>query len=149
MAMEGLGSACNTPTAIGLFSAHFPPGPKRNIAYGALGAGQAVGFIIGLVLGAPYVSIGAGYMFTECFRWNIDGKLRYMASNLLLPSRFRLFLRYPGMDGPRERADSATLYQGHRLGRCCSKYGRFRAYDLQSRVRIFMSNSHISICESI
>jgi len=135
MAMEGLGSACNTPTAIGIFSAHFPPGPKRNMAYGALGAGQAVGFIIGLVLGASHVSIDAGYLFADCFRRYIDGKFCYMASDLFLSSWSRVFLRYPGMDGPRERADSATLHQGHRLGRCCSKYSRFRAYDLQSRVR--------------
>lgn len=51
MAMEGLGSACNTPAGIGIYSAYFPPGPKRNLAYGALGAGQPVGFILGLVLG--------------------------------------------------------------------------------------------------
>ena len=63
MAMEGLGSACNTPTAIGLFSAHFPPGPKRNLAFGALGAGQAVGFIIGLVLGALHLLIDLWYFF--------------------------------------------------------------------------------------
>jgi hypothetical protein len=136
MAMEGLGSACNTPSAVGIFSAHFPPGPKRNIAYGALGAGQPVGFIIGLVLGAPYVSIGSGCIFADCFRWNLNGKLRYMASNLLYPGRSRVLLRYSRMDGPREGTVGATLHQGHRLGRCSSKYSRFRAYDLQSRVRI-------------
>jgi MFS family permease len=54
MALKGLGSACNTPSGIGILSAHFPPGPKRNIAYGALGAGQPIGFIMGLVLGASY-----------------------------------------------------------------------------------------------
>jgi len=63
MAMEGLGSACNTPTAIGLFSAHFPPGPKRNLAFGALGAGQAVGFIIGLVLVLYIYSLICGNFF--------------------------------------------------------------------------------------
>jgi len=51
MAMEGLGSACNTPAGIGIFSAYFAPGLKRNKAFGALGAGQPVGFIMGLVLG--------------------------------------------------------------------------------------------------
>lgn len=51
MAMEGLGSACNTPAGIGIFGAYFPPGFKRNKAFGALGAGQPVGFIMGLILG--------------------------------------------------------------------------------------------------
>jgi MFS family permease len=64
--MEGLGSACNTPAGIGIFSAYFPPGPKRNIAYGALGAGQPVGFIMGLVLGAARLPIGAVNTLTDC-----------------------------------------------------------------------------------
>ncbi|KAJ7765160.1 hypothetical protein B0H14DRAFT_2970954 [Mycena olivaceomarginata] len=38
--------------ALGVFfSASFPPGPKRNNAYGVLGAGQPLGFILGLILG--------------------------------------------------------------------------------------------------
>lgn len=51
MVMEGLGCAANTPAGIGIFSNYFPPGPKRNQAFGVLGAGQPVGFIMGLVLG--------------------------------------------------------------------------------------------------
>ncbi|KZP16508.1 MFS general substrate transporter [Athelia psychrophila] len=50
-ALLAIGSACNTPAAFGIFSSYFPPGPKRNAAYGALGAGQPVGYIMGLVLG--------------------------------------------------------------------------------------------------
>ncbi|KAJ7729261.1 major facilitator superfamily domain-containing protein [Mycena maculata] len=51
VALMGLGAAANTPSGLGLFSAFFPPGPKRNTAYGVLGAGQPLGFILGLILG--------------------------------------------------------------------------------------------------
>jgi MFS family permease len=51
VALKGLGAAANTPSGIGLFVAHFPPGPRRNKAFGILGAGQPLGFILGLVLG--------------------------------------------------------------------------------------------------
>ncbi|KAF7325316.1 MFS general substrate transporter [Mycena venus] len=51
VAALGLGAAANTPSGIGLLSASFPPGPKRNKAYGVLGAGQPLGFILGLILG--------------------------------------------------------------------------------------------------
>ncbi|KZP30068.1 MFS general substrate transporter [Athelia psychrophila] len=74
-ALLGIGSACNTPAALGIFSSYFPPGPKRNAAYGALGAGQPVGFIMGLVLGGIltdsaatwrtifYIQAGLGFFF--------------------------------------------------------------------------------------
>ncbi|KAJ7359135.1 major facilitator superfamily domain-containing protein [Mycena albidolilacea] len=51
VAALGVGAAANTPSGIGLLSASFPPGPKRNNAYGVLGAGQPLGFILGLILG--------------------------------------------------------------------------------------------------
>jgi hypothetical protein len=51
VALKGLGAAANTPSGIGLFVAHFPQGSRRNKAFGVLGAGQPLGFILGLVLG--------------------------------------------------------------------------------------------------
>ncbi|KAJ7134992.1 major facilitator superfamily domain-containing protein [Mycena crocata] len=51
VALMGLGAAANTPSGLGLFAAFFPPGAKRNKAYGVLGAGQPLGFILGLILG--------------------------------------------------------------------------------------------------
>ncbi|KAF7337696.1 MFS general substrate transporter [Mycena sanguinolenta] len=51
VAAMGLGAAANTPSGLGLFAAFFPPGAKRNKAYGVLGAGQPLGFILGLILG--------------------------------------------------------------------------------------------------
>ncbi len=58
IALKGLGAAANTPSGIGLLSSYFPPGPKRNKAFGALGAGQPLGFIGGLILGAVKCLVG-------------------------------------------------------------------------------------------
>ncbi|KAF8190405.1 major facilitator superfamily domain-containing protein [Mycena galopus ATCC 62051] len=75
IAALGLGAAANTPSGIGLLSASFPPGPKRNKAYGVLGAGQPIGFILGLILGGIltqsratwravfYMQSGLGFLF--------------------------------------------------------------------------------------
>ncbi|KAJ6544040.1 major facilitator superfamily domain-containing protein [Mycena capillaripes] len=75
VAAMGLGAAANTPSGLGLFSAFFPPGPKRNKAYGVLGAGQPLGFILGLILGGIltqsratwravfYIQSGLGFLF--------------------------------------------------------------------------------------
>lgn len=49
--MLGLGAAANTPAGIGIIASHFPAGPRRNTAFGILGAGQPLGYILGLVLG--------------------------------------------------------------------------------------------------
>ncbi|KAF8173584.1 major facilitator superfamily domain-containing protein [Mycena galopus ATCC 62051] len=54
LAMLGLGAAANTPAAIGIIASHFPPGPQRNTAFGVLGAGQPLGYILGLVLGGLF-----------------------------------------------------------------------------------------------
>ncbi|KAJ6448959.1 hypothetical protein C8R47DRAFT_1265645 [Mycena vitilis] len=43
MAMLGLGAAANTPAGIGIIVSHFPPGARRNTAFGVLGAGQPLG----------------------------------------------------------------------------------------------------------
>ncbi|KAJ6552790.1 major facilitator superfamily-domain-containing protein [Mycena capillaripes] len=51
VAMMGLGAAANTPAGISIFVGYFPQGPRRNNAFGILGAGQPVGYILGLVLG--------------------------------------------------------------------------------------------------
>nr|GAT47431.1 predicted protein [Mycena chlorophos] len=51
VALTGIGAAANTPSGVGLLATFFPPGPKRNAAYGVMGAGQPLGFILGLLLG--------------------------------------------------------------------------------------------------
>ncbi|KAJ6615199.1 major facilitator superfamily domain-containing protein [Mycena sp. CBHHK59/15] len=50
VALMGLGAAANTPAGIGIFVGHFPPGARRSNAFGVLGAGQPIGYILGLVL---------------------------------------------------------------------------------------------------
>ena len=52
ISLVGLGSAANSPSGISILVAHFPPGPKRSKAFGIVGAGQPIGFIMGLFLGA-------------------------------------------------------------------------------------------------
>ncbi|KAI9061391.1 MFS general substrate transporter, partial [Trametes sanguinea] len=51
VALTGVGAAANTPTGISIFANHFESGPTKNRAIAALGAGQAVGYIVGLVGG--------------------------------------------------------------------------------------------------
>ncbi|KAJ7888691.1 major facilitator superfamily-domain-containing protein [Mycena olivaceomarginata] len=75
LAMLGLGAAANTPAGIGIITSHFPAGPRRNTAFGILGAGQPLGYILGLVLGGIlsesratwraifYVQAGLGALF--------------------------------------------------------------------------------------
>ncbi|KAK7063775.1 MFS general substrate transporter [Favolaschia claudopus] len=75
VAAMGLGAAANTPSGLGLFAAFFPPGGKRNKAYGVLGAGQPLGFILGLIFGGIlaeskatwravfYIQSGLGLLF--------------------------------------------------------------------------------------
>ncbi|KAJ7330394.1 major facilitator superfamily-domain-containing protein [Mycena albidolilacea] len=75
LAMLGLGAAANTPAGIGIIASHFPAGPRRNTAFGILGAGQPLGYILGLVLGGIlsesratwraifYVQAGLGVLF--------------------------------------------------------------------------------------
>ncbi|KAG1824941.1 major facilitator superfamily domain-containing protein [Suillus subaureus] len=49
MALLGIGSAANTPAAIGLCSSYFPPGANRSKAFSALGVGSPVGFVLGII----------------------------------------------------------------------------------------------------
>ncbi|KAF8190651.1 major facilitator superfamily-domain-containing protein [Mycena galopus ATCC 62051] len=84
LAMLGLGAAANTPAAIGIIASHFPPGPRRNTALGVLGAGQPLGYILGLVLGGLltesratwrtifYVQAGLGAFFVVLGFFNLE-----------------------------------------------------------------------------
>ncbi|KAJ6455296.1 major facilitator superfamily domain-containing protein [Mycena vitilis] len=49
--LQGLGAAANTPAGIRILTTSFPPGKRRNQAFGLLGAGQPMGYISGLVAG--------------------------------------------------------------------------------------------------
>ncbi|KAJ6567324.1 major facilitator superfamily-domain-containing protein [Mycena vulgaris] len=54
VAMLGLGAAANTPAGMAIIVSRFPPGSDRNLAFGVLGAGQPLGYILGLVLGGIF-----------------------------------------------------------------------------------------------
>lgn len=58
-AAQGLASSLCMPASVILITSNLPTGKRRNIAFACLGAGQPVGFSIGLVLGGVFVeSIG-------------------------------------------------------------------------------------------
>ncbi|ESK90204.1 efflux protein [Moniliophthora roreri MCA 2997] len=63
VALIGVGAAANTPTAVGIFSSHFEPGEMRNHAITALGAGQGLGYVVGLILG--------GSLSQTTFGWRV------------------------------------------------------------------------------
>ena len=63
-AMQGIAVACCLPTAVSITTTSFPAGKRRNLGLSFMGAGQPIGFLIGLVLGGVFVdTIGwrAGY----------------------------------------------------------------------------------------
>ncbi|KIP11896.1 hypothetical protein PHLGIDRAFT_124551 [Phlebiopsis gigantea 11061_1 CR5-6] len=51
LGLQGIGSAANTPAGISIISSYFPPGRPKNTAFAVLGAGQPIGYIIGMILG--------------------------------------------------------------------------------------------------
>ncbi|EIM80377.1 MFS general substrate transporter, partial [Stereum hirsutum FP-91666 SS1] len=59
VALQGAGAATNTPGSIRALTSHFPPGNRRSQAFGILGAGQPIGFILGLIAGGLLASDGA------------------------------------------------------------------------------------------
>ncbi|GBE87203.1 MFS general substrate transporter [Sparassis crispa] len=64
VALTGVGAAANTPTGIGIFASHFESGSAtKNRAIAALGAGQAIGYIVGL--------IGGGILCQKASLWRV------------------------------------------------------------------------------
>lgn len=61
-AIQGLALSQCLPSAVQLITANIPAGTRRNIAFASLGAGQPVGFAIGLVLGGVFVQ-GIGWRY--------------------------------------------------------------------------------------
>ena len=81
-AMQGIAVAACLPTAMSIITTTFASGQRRNLGLAFMGAGQALGFLIGLVLGGLFVdTIGwrAGYymcaaanaIFFGISYWNI------------------------------------------------------------------------------
>ncbi|KAL8687547.1 MAG: hypothetical protein Q9218_006316 [Villophora microphyllina] len=63
-AMQGIAVSFCLPTAVSITTTSFPAGKRRNLGLSFMGAGQPIGFFIGLVLGGIFVdTIGwrAGY----------------------------------------------------------------------------------------
>jgi MFS family permease len=55
-AVLGLGAAMLAPAATGIISESLPDGKFKNGAFGALGAGQPLGFIFGLLIGGVFAN---------------------------------------------------------------------------------------------
>lgn len=50
-ALAGIAIAFCLPSAVSLIMTYFPSGRRRNLAFGAMGGGQPIGFTVGLVMG--------------------------------------------------------------------------------------------------
>ena len=50
-ALSGVAISFCLPTAVSIITSTFPEGKRRNIAFASLGAGQPIGFSLGLTLG--------------------------------------------------------------------------------------------------
>lgn len=58
-ALQGIAISFCLTTAVGIITNSFAAGQRRNLAFACLGAGQPVGYAVGLVLGGIFVdSIG-------------------------------------------------------------------------------------------
>ncbi|KAH7048320.1 aminotriazole resistance protein [Macrophomina phaseolina] len=56
---QGVAASCCLPTAVSILSEAFPDGRRRNIGFAMMGAGQPLGYSLGLSLGGVFVnSIG-------------------------------------------------------------------------------------------
>lgn len=71
-AASGVAQSLCIPASVSLITKHIPSGTYRNVAFACLGAGQPVGFSVGLVIGGVFVQsvgwrygyyIGAGLTF--------------------------------------------------------------------------------------
>lgn len=54
-AMQGIALSLCLPTAVSIITTAFPNGRSRNLGLGFMGAGQPLGFSIGLVLGGVFI----------------------------------------------------------------------------------------------
>jgi EmrB/QacA subfamily drug resistance transporter len=83
-AVQGLGGAIVSPTALALLTTTFPEGPGRNWALGVFGSVSGIGFGVGVILGGVLTSVLS-------WRWvffvNVPvGLLALLSASLLLPS---------------------------------------------------------------
>lgn len=53
-ALAGVAISFCLPTAVSIITSTFPEGKRRNIAFASLGAGQPIGFSLGLTLGGVF-----------------------------------------------------------------------------------------------
>ena len=69
-ALGGIAASFCLPSAVSLINQTFPPGPRRNAAFAAMGGGQPIGFGFGITLGGVITDrLGWqwGFYFTSVF----------------------------------------------------------------------------------
>lgn len=74
-ACQGIAISLCLTTAVGIISQTFEAGPSRTFAFASLGAGQPVGYAIGLVLGG---------VFVETIGWRYGYYIAAIANMLIL-----------------------------------------------------------------
>jgi MFS family permease len=79
-------AAANTPAGISIISSYFPPGKSKNTAFAVLGAGQPIGYIIGMILGELLRRLRAAMAY-RIPRWYPESVERFVAYYLLVASR--------------------------------------------------------------
>lgn len=62
-AAQGVAVSLCMPSSVILITSNIPTGSYRNAAFACLGAGQPVGYSIGLVLGGVFIQLGIGWRY--------------------------------------------------------------------------------------
>ncbi|KAG4418164.1 hypothetical protein IFR04_008685 [Cadophora malorum] len=89
-AASGVGLSLCLPSSVSLITSHIPRGTYQNVAFACLGAGQPLGFSIGLVIGG---------LFVQSIGWRVG---YYIAAGLIFAT---LLISFSGIPADSQPAD--------------------------------------------
>jgi EmrB/QacA subfamily drug resistance transporter len=98
-AVQGLGAALASPTALALITTTFPAGPKRNRAFAVYAAMSGAGAAVGLLLGGWLTSLDLTLLGTDVPGWRLTFFLVVpfgLVAALLAPWALSESQRHPG-----------------------------------------------------